>query len=98
MRVPLADIDGVAVGYRPRHAPYADAAAGTANILDDDGLPERGCHPGRQNATRHVGRAARRKRHDERDGARRVSLRLGEARSGTKGGNTCCQLNKSSAA
>ena len=38
--VPLADVDGVAVGRRARDAPDRDAAAGAADVLDDDRLAE----------------------------------------------------------
>ena len=42
--VPLPDVDRVAIGRRARDAPDGDAAAGAADILDDDRLPERGPH------------------------------------------------------
>ena len=45
MGVPLADVEGVAVGRGARDAPDTDAAAGAADIFDHDGLPERGTHP-----------------------------------------------------
>src|SRR6202048_1639730 len=54
MRVPLAYVDDVAVRYGPRDAPHSYAAAGSATILDDDRLPEHGCHAVRQNASRHI--------------------------------------------
>ena len=41
MGVPLADVDGVAVRRRARDAADRNAAAGTADVFDDDGLPER---------------------------------------------------------
>ena len=41
VRVPLADVDGVAVGRGARDAPDRDAAAGAADVLDDDRLAER---------------------------------------------------------
>ena len=41
MGVPLADVDGVAVGRGARDAADRDAAAGAADIFDDDRLPER---------------------------------------------------------
>ena len=41
MGVPLADVDGVAIGRGARDRPTADRAAGAADILDDDRLAER---------------------------------------------------------
>jgi hypothetical protein len=46
------DVDGVAVRRRARDAPDRDAAAGAADILDDDRLPEIGRMPLRQDARR----------------------------------------------
>ena len=40
MGVPLADVDGVAVRRGARDAPDRDAAAGAADVLDDDRLAE----------------------------------------------------------
>ena len=74
--VPLADVDGVAVGRRPREAPYPDRAAGAADILDDHRLAERRPHLVGQNTPGNIGRAARRERHDQRDGAGGEILRL----------------------
>ena len=65
--VPLADVDGVAVGRRARDAADRDAAAGAADVLDDDRLAEERPHLLCQDARRGVGRAAGRKRHDQRD-------------------------------
>ena len=72
--VPLADVDRVAVGRGAREPADRDAAPRPADILHDDRLPERLAHPLRQNAPGHVGRASRRKWHDQRDGARRESV------------------------
>jgi hypothetical protein len=41
MGVPLPDVEGVAVRRRARDAPDPDAAAGAADIFNDDRLPER---------------------------------------------------------
>ena len=71
MGVPLADVDGVAVGRGAREPPDADAAAGAADILDDHRLAERCPHLVRHDPRRDVGRPAGRERHDQRDGARR---------------------------
>ena len=75
MGVPLADVDRVAVGRRAREPADADRAAGAADVLDDHRLAQQRPHALGQNAGRHVGRAARRERHDHGDLARRVGLR-----------------------
>ncbi len=74
--VPLADVDGVAVGRGAREPPDRDAAAGAADVFDDHRLAEDRPHPLGHDARDHVGRAARRERHDQRDRTRRVGLRL----------------------
>ena len=74
--VPLADVDGVAVGRSARDAPDRDAAAGAADVLDDDRLAEDRPHLLGHDAGRDVGRAARRERHHQRDLAGRIGLRL----------------------
>ncbi len=74
MGVPLADVDGVAVGRGAREPPDADRAAGAADILDDHRLAEESPHLVGDDAPGDVGRAARRERHDQRDGARGKSL------------------------
>ena len=83
--VPLADVDGVAVRRCAREAPYPDRAAGAADILDDHRLPERSPHLVGQNTAGNIGRTARRERHDQRDGAGRVSLGV----NGGDGGEKC---------
>ena len=75
MRVPLADVDGVAVGSRARDAADGDAAAGAADILDDERLTEQRLHLFGDDAGGHVGRTAGRERHDQRDLPRRIGLR-----------------------
>ena len=67
MGVPLADVDRVAIGGRAGDAPDRDAATGAADVFDDDRLPERRPHVFGQDARGDIGRAARRKRNDERD-------------------------------
>ena len=67
MGVPLAYVDRVAIRRGARDAPDRDAAAGPADVFDDDGLPERRPHAFGQDARGDVGRTARRKRNDERD-------------------------------
>src|SRR5262249_17422483 len=85
MRVPLADVDGVAVGRRTRDAPDRDAAAGTANVLDDDRLTQQRPHLLGHDARGDIGRAARRERYDEGDLTRRVGLRLRAGDAGNTG-------------
>jgi hypothetical protein len=63
--VPLADVDRVAVGRRPRDPPDRDAASGTANVFDDDRLAEQWPHllghdpPGPRRSIRLVGMGRR---------------------------------------
>ena len=76
MGIPLADVDGVAVGRRARDAPDRDAAARAADVLDDDRLAEQRPHALGHDARDDIGRSARRKRNDERDRARRIGLGL----------------------
>ena len=76
MGVPLADVEGVAIGRGARDAPDTDAAAGAADIFDHDGLPERCAHPLGHDPRGGIGRSARRERHHQRDGARGIGLRL----------------------
>ena len=82
MGIPLADVEGVAVRCRARDAPDRDAAAGAADIFNDDGLAERCAHALGQDTGGRVGRSARRERDHQCDLARRIGLRLriGEAR------------------
>jgi hypothetical protein len=72
--VPLADVEGVAVRRRARDAADADAAAGAANILDDDGLTQRHPHALGEDAGDGIRRPARGERHDHGDWARGIGL------------------------
>ena len=65
--IPLADVDGVAVRRRARDAADRDAAAGAADVLDDDRLAEDRPHLLGHDARDDIGRAARRERHHQRD-------------------------------
>ena len=56
----------LAVGRRARHFGRADHAAAAALVLDHDGA-ELGLHPLGPQPADHVGRAARRERHDQPD-------------------------------
>ena len=60
--------DGVAIGRRLRHARGADHAAGAADVLDDDLLAQHLGQPLGDNAGEHIGAAAGRKAHHQRDG------------------------------
>ena len=83
--VPLADIDGVAVRLGARDAADRDAAAGAADVLDDDRLAEDRTHLLGHDARGNVGRAARRERHHQRDLLRRKGLRLRARHTGQRG-------------
>ena len=89
MGVPLADVDGVAVGRGAREPPDADRAAGAADILDDDRLAEERSHPVGDDAPGHVGRAARRERHDQGDRAGGKVLRVNGSNGGNKRQREC---------
>ena len=84
MGVPLADVDGVAVGRGAREPPDADRAAGTADIFDDHRLAEERAHLVGDDAAGDVGRAARRERHDQGDRAGGKVLRLNGRAGGQK--------------
>ena len=66
----VADGERVAVGRRARDAADADAAAGAGDVLDDDGLAERGLHPLGHDAGQRVGRPAGGVGHDDGDRTR----------------------------
>jgi hypothetical protein len=74
MARPVADAQRVAVGCRFDGAGDADACARAGDVLDHDRLAERLAHALAQDAGERVGRAARRERHDHRNGARRILL------------------------
>jgi hypothetical protein len=84
MGIPLADVEGVAIGCRAGDAPDPDAAAGTADIFNDDRLPERCAHALGQDTGGGVGRSARRERNHQRDLARWIGLRLRIGEAGQK--------------
>jgi hypothetical protein len=68
MRIPLADVDGVAIGRGAREPTDTDAATSAADILNDDRLRKYSCHACRQYSSHRVSGAAMRKRHNESDG------------------------------
>jgi hypothetical protein len=67
MRVPLADVDRVAIGRRLGETAHAQTAACAADILDDDWLAEDRFHPLGHDPRGGVGRTARREWNDQRD-------------------------------
>ena len=71
----LMDHERVAVGRGTGAARGADHAAGAADVFDHDRLAERLLHAVLQDARDRVGRAARRERHQQRDGTVGIGLR-----------------------
>ena len=63
----VPDRDRVAIRRGPGDARHADRAAGAADILDEHGLAERPAHRFGDETRHRIGRAAGRRRHDERD-------------------------------
>ena len=64
----VVDQEGIAVGRGARHVRGRQRAARAGTVLDHDALAQRLRHGGAQAARHHVGRTARRERHDQRDG------------------------------
>jgi hypothetical protein len=67
--------DRVAVGRRAGDPAGAHRPAGAGDVLHDDGLPERRPHRLGQDAGQGIVRPARRQRHHNGDGPRRIDLR-----------------------
>src|SRR5215471_8729141 len=65
----------VAIRLRAGSATDADASISSADVLNDDRLPQRSSHPLHHNPRDHVGCPAGRERHDHRDRARWIDLR-----------------------
>src|SRR5262249_41109769 len=80
MRALGTKINRIAVGPRAREAADADVAVSPADVFDDDRLSEGTFHALGNHSRDHVATAAGSKRHDHRDGARRIALRSGDAR------------------
>ena len=72
---PVADAERVSVGCRRDRAADADRGARAGHVLGDHRLSERPLHVLAEDAGKRVGRAARRERHDDRDGTGRKVLR-----------------------
>src|SRR5262249_4635174 len=85
---PLADAERVAVGRGAGETSDTDGAARAGDVLDDDGLAERGAHRLGHDPSDHVGRAAGRERYDHGEGARGMGLRrrVRDAGGGSGGG------------
>ena len=77
MRAHVAERERIAVGVCARRPRDAGGAARTDDVLDDDLLAEQLRELFRHDAARDVGRPARRERHDQGHGARRIGLRIG---------------------
>src|SRR5215831_8997829 len=76
MRAQEADAESITIGYRTHDAAHADGPSGASYVFNDDGLAERDPHALGHNAPDRIRRPASRKRHNHRDRARRVGLRL----------------------
>ena len=63
----------------------ADAAAGTADVLDNHGLAKERPHALRHDARGNVSRAARRERNDQGDGPGRIGVGASRRDEGNKG-------------
>ena len=94
VRAHLAHQDGVAVGIGAHRPGRAGGAAGARDVLHHDLLTERARHMVRRDAGGDVGAAAGRKRHDERDGARRIGLRPRDAGDGRERGGPRRQMQE----
>src|SRR6516162_3085661 len=90
--------DRVAVGFRRRrHVRWAEGAAGTGSVLDDDRLAEILFRGGRERPQRDVGGAACSPRDDEGHRSRWIILGPHNPRNGRKRGSTRYQMQKISA-
>src|SRR6516164_3755086 len=76
MRAQEADAESITIGYRTRDAAHADGPSGASYVFNDDGLAERDPHALGHNPPDRIGRPASGKRHNHRDRACRVGLRL----------------------
>jgi hypothetical protein len=82
VRANVTGNDRIAVGSRTRRAQRSNRAAGTADILDHELLPEMAGKDVCNDAAGHVGWSARRERYDHRYRSRRVILSLRATHSG----------------
>jgi hypothetical protein len=79
VRRDIAMEQGIAVSGRLGDEGRGNGTARAGAVLDDDRLPERAAHALGEQTPDDVGRAARRKRHNDRDRLRRIGLRMGSA-------------------
>ena len=94
MRIPLTDIEGVAVRRGAGHAADTNAATRTAYVLDDDGLAEKTTHFFDEDAPNNICRSAGRKWDDDCDRPGRIGLRLSEGRQGRQHGSARGQMQE----
>ncbi len=80
MAQPIADAKRIAVGRCAGGAANPDAAAGAGDVLDHHRLTERDREMIGKDARDRVGDPAWRHRHNDRDGARGISLRADNPR------------------
>src|SRR5262249_39820400 len=76
MRAQEADAESITIRYRARDAAHADGPSGPSYVFNDDGLAKRDPHALGHNAPDRIRRPASGKRHNHRDRACRVGLRM----------------------
>jgi hypothetical protein len=93
-RAGVTEQERVAVGLGLGDRPGAERAAGAAAVVDHDVLLERDRKLFRNDASDRIDAAARRERHDKRDGPRRPALRRCGRRQRRERGRARSQLQK----
>src|SRR5262245_31019562 len=73
MAAPLADDQRIAIGFGTHDPAGTDGAAGSGDVLDQNGLTERCLHAFGERARDNVGRSARWERCDNGDRPRRIA-------------------------
>src|SRR5262249_37454645 len=94
MRRCATQLNRVAVRSRPGGPAGTDAPIRSADVFDDDGLSKRASYVLGKDPRDSVAGAACRERHDHRDGARRVGLRLCAPRHGRERSRARCQMQE----
>src|SRR5262249_5007623 len=94
MAAPLADDQRIAIGFGTHDPAGTDGAAGSGDVLDQNGLTERCLHAFGERARDNVGRSARWERCDNGDRPRRISLRRSDARDGRQRVRAGCRMQK----
>jgi hypothetical protein len=87
----------MAVCRRVHNRLSGNIAGGTRPVIDEDLLAQTVGQPLSDQARDDVDLTARRKAHDNAHWLRRIGLRLRNPRHGGERGNTCCQMQKSTA-